>query len=170
MWTQDHWKTVEEDLGTAIPEDYKEFIEIFGFGKVNEFLTILVPNVSNKYVDLVKRGRMELAAYESARTEFPEYYQDNTYPTPGGLLPFGLTDNGEVLYWRTVGAPTDWTVTVYESRGPEKCDFPGGMCDFLVAILTRRLECNALPRSFARHTPTFRQQILLAVRNEDVAS
>ena len=57
IWTAASWKVVEEELGTELPEDYKGFIEMFGLGKVNEFLTILVPHVSSKYVKGGERGK-----------------------------------------------------------------------------------------------------------------
>jgi hypothetical protein len=40
------------------------------------------------------------------------------HPAPGGLLAVGMTDNGDVLHWRTVGPPEEWTIVVQEARGP----------------------------------------------------
>jgi hypothetical protein len=152
----DRWKVVEEQLGTGLPEDYKRFLEAFGIGTINGFLVVLAPLSSNQHVDLLKRCRSELEAYETSKREFPQYYCDDVYPTPGGILPFAVTDNGEVLYWRTVGSPEQWTVTVYESRGPKKFDFDGGMTEFLVAILTGEIECDVLPRGFSKSPPVFK--------------
>jgi len=155
-WSPDHWKVVEEQLGTGLPEDYKRFLEVFGIGTINGFLVVLVPRSSNQHVDLLKRGRSELEAYETSKREFPTYYRDDIYPIPGGILPFAVTDNGEVLYWRTVGSPERWTVTVYESRGPKKVDFNGGMTEFLVAVLSGKVGCDVLPQGFSKSPPVFK--------------
>ena len=154
--TRDRWKAVEEQLGTRLPQDYKSFVEAFGVGTINRFLVVLTPMASNEYVDLLRRGRTELDAFETSKREFPTYYIDNVYPTRGGILPFAVTDNGEILYWRTVGSPEEWTVTVYEARGPEHCDFHGGMAEFLAAVLTGKFKCNVLPRGFVKSQPTFK--------------
>ena len=151
----DRWKVVEEQLGTGLPEDYKGFLEAFGIGTINSFLVVLAPQSSIQHVDLLKRGRSELEAYKASKMESPKYYHDDVYPTPGGILPFAVTDNGEVLYWRTVGGPEQWTVTIYESRGPEKFDFNGNMTEFLAAILTGEIECDVLPRGFSKSPPAF---------------
>jgi hypothetical protein len=150
-------------LGTGLPEDYKSFLEAFGIGTINGFLVVLAPLSSSPHVDLLKRGRSELEAYQTSKREFPKYYRDEVYPTPGGILPFAVTDNGEVLYWRTVGSPERWTVTVYESRGPKKFDFDGGMAEFLVGILTAKIECDVLPRGFSKLRPVFKPKELPVV-------
>ena len=152
----ERWKVVEEQLGTGLPEDYKRFLEAYGLGTINGFLVVLTPLGSPQNVDLLKRGQSELEAFGTSKREFPKYYRDDVYPTLGGILPFAVTDNGEVLYWRTVGSPDQWTVTVYESRGPKKFDFDGGTIDFLVGILTGKIECDVLPRGFSKSPPVFK--------------
>ena len=152
----DRWEIVEEQLGTRLPDDYKRFLEAFGISTINGFLVVLAPLSSSQHVDLLKCGRIELEAYETSKREFPKYYRDEVYPTPCGILPFAITENGEVLYWRTVGNPEQWTVTVYESRGPKKFDFNGGVTEFLVAVLTGEIECDVLPRGFLKVPPVFK--------------
>ena len=149
------WTGVEEHLGAVLPEDYTDFVLNFGTGKINDFLIVLNPFSSNQYVNLINRAQTERQSYETLKWEFPQYYVDVVYPAPSGILPFGVTDNGEVLYWRTAGSPEEWTVTVYESRGPKHFDFQGGMATFLAAILTREIECEVLPRSFSASLPSF---------------
>ena len=152
---QDLWKIAEKQLGTRLPLDYKGFLEAFGIGTINSFMVVLMPLCPNQYIDLLKRGRAELEAYEILKREFPKYYLDDIYPTPGGILPFGVTDNGEVLYWRTIGSPEEWTVTIYESRGPKHFDFKGGMTEFLRALLIGEVKCDVLPPGFSKSLPTF---------------
>jgi hypothetical protein len=91
----------------------------------------------------------------TSKTNFPKYYVDDVFPTVGGLLPFGVTDNSEVLYWRTLGMPKHWIVTVYESRGPKHITFESTMIGFLSGILSGTLNCEVLPNSFIKTKPTF---------------
>jgi hypothetical protein len=138
-----------------LPEDYKGFIQAFGSGTINSFLVVLNPFSSNKYINLLQRGRMELDAYATSKKGFPQYYVHDIYPLQGGLLPFGGTDNGEVLYWNTTGTPENWSVVTYESRGPKYFTFGGNMTDFLTRLLTKTIECDVLPRSFPSTAPVF---------------
>jgi hypothetical protein len=137
------WEVIEEELGTRLPTDYKTFVEAFGVGTINNFLVVLVPRSTNQNVDLLKRGRRELEAFEVSKREFPKYYRDEVYPSPGGILPFAVTDNGEVLHWRTAGDPEQWTVTAYESRGPKHFDFNGGITN-AIQIVHKSAQLRAL--------------------------
>ena len=149
------WNSIEEHLRVELPDDYKKFIHLFGTGSINTFLFILNPFSSNQYVNLLRRGQTEREAFLTSKAHFPKHYVDNVFPEPGGLLPFGVTDNGEVLYWRTVGRSKDWTVTVYESRGPKHFSYEGGMEAFLSCVLTGSIICTVLPRGFIKPTPKF---------------
>jgi len=149
------WHTFEYQLNTKLPEDYKKFIQSFGTGSINEFLVILNPFSANQHVNLLTRGRSELEAFRTSKTNFPKYYPDDIFPNSGGLLPFGVTDNGEVLYWRTIAEPKDWTVTVYETRGPDHYNYQTNMTDFLSGVLSGAIICKALPRNFVNPIPAF---------------
>ena len=63
----------------------------------------------------------------------------------GELLPWAITDNGDVLYWRTAGDPDEWIVTINEGRGPEWHEYPGGTADFLVAWLIGHERVSVFP-------------------------
>lgn len=106
------WGPIEADLGTALPEDYKAYVRVYGSGYFMEFLGICVPATGNP--------NMHLATYaRSASDNFRGYISlgdDISYPVwpqPGGLLAFGGTDNGDYLFWLTEGAPDAWKVVVW---------------------------------------------------------
>jgi SMI1-KNR4 cell-wall len=149
------WTNIEAELKTTLPNDYKGFIGVFGSGTINDFLVVLNPFSPNKYINLLQRGRMELDAYAASKKSFPEHYAHDIYPTSGGLLPFGATDNGEILYWNTTGNPNHWSVVAYESRGPKHFTFGGNMTEFLTRLLEKTIECSVLPRSFPSAAPVF---------------
>jgi hypothetical protein len=149
------WASVERELKTKLPEDYKWFIEAFGSGTIDDFLIIFNPFSSNANVNLLQSGQAELKAYAVSKKQFPELYVHGIYPEPHGILPFGATDNGEVIFWKTTGRPHDWSVVAYESRGPKYFEFAGNCTDFLAAVLRRTIRCDVFPEDFPSITPSF---------------
>jgi hypothetical protein len=149
------WEQVERDLGTALPDDYKRFVSIYGTGRIDQFLWIFTPTASSKYINLVEANRAYSQLLDEARKWDREYDPYDLYPAPGGLLAFGATDNGNVLYWKTRDAPSQWTVVAYQSRGLEHFDFNGSMSEFLAALLSREITCNVFPADFPSVRPTF---------------
>jgi len=154
--TANAWDIIESQLGSPLPKDYKDFVNAFGTGSINGFIVVLNPFSSNKFANLLERGQLELEAYATLKTEFPQYYTHDVYPASDGLLPFAITDNGDVFYWQTLRAPEYWRVIAYEARGPEYYIFNGPMTDFISALLTQSIECRFLPRNLTHHAPYFR--------------
>src|SRR5262249_44977111 len=78
------------------------------------------------------------------------------FPEPGGVIPWGVTDNGDVCYWKTgLADPNTWTVVVNESRGPDWEHFKGTMTEFLSAVVSRIHVCSIFPDDFPSGTPEF---------------
>lgn len=117
---------------------------------------MLNPFAANRYINLLEGGQLRLRAYAELRAQFPSLYVDDVYPAPGGLLAFAITDNGNVLYWKTVGDSNTWIVVVYEGRGPEHFELSGFMTDFLASVLTRTVVVDVLPGDFRSRAPDFR--------------
>ncbi len=117
----DAWEGAERQLGTRLPADFKAFVNTYGTGRIDDFLVVFNPFSSNRFVNLIERGRSDLEGMAMLKQGFPQSYPFDVYPAPGGLLPCAATDNGNILYWRTVGVPEQWPIVVYESRGPSYC-------------------------------------------------
>jgi hypothetical protein len=148
------WSSVEQEIGTALPPDYKAFVETYGGGTIDHFLSVLTPIGPTKWANLVWRAHatedpMDLASPRAMHAPF------EPYPAPGGLLAFAQTDNGDVLYWKTVGGPENWTVVVFPPRAPEYLEFDGSMTEFLEALFTGRVSSEIFPRDFPCERPTF---------------
>ena len=78
----------------------------YGEGTIDHFLGVLTPQSPSKWANLVWRvcateNPMDL---DSRRETHPPF---EPFPSASGLIAFGQSDNGDVLYWRTVGAPVD---------------------------------------------------------------
>jgi hypothetical protein len=77
------------------------------------------------------------------------------FPEPGGLLPFGIDDNGDGLYWLTTGEPDQWSIVVNESRAPEYEQFDMSVTEFLQEVLSRKTICEIFPSDFPLEEPDF---------------
>src|SRR5579872_4898090 len=119
------WGSVEEQLKMRLPQDYKQFIEVFGTRKIGDFIGILNPFSENEFVNLIKSSKGFLEADEVLRKKHPKDYVYDFYPEQGGPFPFGVTDNGDVLYWKTEGEPDRWPVVIFDPRESEQFEFPG---------------------------------------------
>jgi SMI1-KNR4 cell-wall len=142
------WLAIEENAATELPQDYKSFIETYGSGCVAAFLYIFNPVSSRETINLLKQIPRQLWALEVLAEQFGERHPCPLFPPLGGLLPFGITDNGDVLHWLTSGKPVDWQVVVNESRGPRYELYSSDMTTFLLRLLTRSLRCPIFPDDF----------------------
>jgi hypothetical protein len=145
------WLQTEEKLGIVLPTDYKQFTETYGSGQIDHFLSIFNP--------FSKCHGLELCGNQSTILNSLRFLIDKgekcpflLYPEPSGILPFGATDNGDILYWVTDGAPDAWWIVVNESRGPKFEEFHCNMVTFLTEILSRRVTCRLFPESFPATT------------------
>src|SRR5258708_2836859 len=126
------WSSVERQIGTPLPTDFKHFIDHYGTGHIDKFMSILNPFSINRNVNLIFKIPVKLNALRTLRDHYGEKCSYSFFPDAGGLLPVAITDNGDVIYWLTAGPPDDWDVVVNESRGPEYQRFECGLTEFLV--------------------------------------
>jgi hypothetical protein len=151
------WAAIERALGTALPGDYKAFIRVYGSGCLDQFVWVLNPFSTNKFLNLIERGRETLAALGQLQASHPAAgVADPLFPTPGGLLPWGLTDNGDVLWWSTVpGPPERWPVVVTAPRDEQVARYAVTMTTFLASILGGEVQCDLFPDDFPSARPSF---------------
>jgi hypothetical protein len=149
------WATVENAIGAVLPIDYKKFIEKYGSGRINGFVWIFNPFSERQSINLVSQISVQLNALKTLVQDFGEQCPYQLFPQNGGLLPLGITDNGDVIHWLTKGGPTDWKIVVNEARGPRYEEFDVDLTSFLSKILTRGSQCSLLPPNFPEGTPSF---------------
>ena len=56
---------------------------------------------------------------------------------PDALIPWGLDESGNTVWWLTTGEPDQWPVVANEARGDEWQRFDGGAVAFLVGAAQR---------------------------------
>ena len=150
-----YWVKAETELGSRLPEDYKAFVDGYGPGRIAEFIGIYSPFTYNVHANLISQAAVQLGALRQLETDFGEVCPYPLFPLPGGLLPFGQTDNGDGLYWLTTGEPDDWSVVIGESRGPRFEPHQCGMAAFLAELLTGRRSSAFFPDDDLPWKPCF---------------
>ena len=145
----EEFSEIEQELGTTMPSDFKEYINLFGTGYIGRFLWVFNPFSNEESLNFIEQMEIRLDALE----EIKEKYGDDEcpyplYPEPSGLLPWGATDNGDVLYWSTVGQPDEWTVVINESRGPKFEQYEESMTGFLAKLISGDIASKIIPYDF----------------------
>lgn len=150
------WDRLEGELGMPLPTDYKQAVAAYGDGCFGDFIHLYQPASTNPDHDLLRPRRTDFDALRVIQCDYPE---DVPYrlTDPAELLPVGLSDNGDVIYWhvRDPKNPDGWTIVVNDSREPEWSTFPGGITDFLAELLTGRTRISVFPAKFPHRAATF---------------
>jgi len=150
------WAGIERRLDHRLPLDYKRMVEVYGPGVFDGFIWVLQPSGTNENLDLRRQRDAQLAGLRELRASGEE--------VPFGLevgneelVPWAITDNGDVVYWvRSVpDDPDAWVVTVNEARGPQWITFDLSASEFLVAVLSGRVAVATFPDDFPSGSPAF---------------
>lgn len=138
------WELIEDEIRTALPQDYKDFVRLYGSGYFMQFLGVSVPRSRNPNVLL--RSAIYWARRAAVQGGFaPDELPYPFWPDPGGLLAFGSTDNGDTLLWLAQGEPEDWKVVVWD-RGLGRFEvFDCGLTDFLAGLATGGIQPKEFP-------------------------
>jgi hypothetical protein len=137
------WAPVEAELGTPLPQDYKDFVRLYGYGYFMEFLGIDVPRCRNPHMRLERNVRR----FSEAVREVGEV-PSSVWPQRDGLLPFGGTDNGDTLLWLRRGAPARWQVVIWDDDLIEVEVFDCDLTDFLAGLATGTIQPTLFPDDF----------------------
>ncbi|MEW1838543.1 hypothetical protein AB0392_11365 [Nonomuraea angiospora] len=145
------WSAVEADLGLRLPGDYKLLMDRYASLMLDRFLGLFIPNPGDtpdmSMRDGIVRTLRDMAPDDD---EEQEVVDDNNnviemrrfphYPDPGGIIPWGSTQNGNLCLWKADGDPDSWKVFV-SSDGLFMWRYNGGILDFLVRANQGRLCC-----------------------------
>jgi len=139
------WTRVETYLGTELPQDYKDFARLYGRGL---FLDLLIVHLPADDPSLT----LETSVRETSR--WLGMGGDQPYawwPHIGGLINFGVTENGDHLFWLPRGPPEGWKV-VFWDRGlnEDECfeEFDCGMAEFLAGLA----DGTIIPKGYDRES------------------
>jgi len=154
------------------PTDYIELVSLYGPGRFDGFIRVLLPSSSNPHIDIAAQLTTRLGALTQlscdpklpvslpisgamgSSTEKIPY--KITWPDPG-IVPWAITENGDTVYWvaSPLDSPDEWTVAVNEARGPDWQEFPMGASEFLYGVLSGTIAVRAFPADLPSAVPVF---------------
>ncbi|MFC3449478.1 hypothetical protein [Amycolatopsis speibonae] len=137
------WSSVEQGLGSKLPQDYMEFCALYPAVVADRFIRIDHPSCSNGRLNLLKDGMERTRQLGELVEEFSHHHAFGAFPSLGGLLCWGSSTSSEQLYWLTVGPVDDWKIVVGD-REDDHLVFDGGFTEFLVEIFSGRLNTPVL--------------------------
>jgi len=147
------WSSVQMNL-TKFPNDYKAFIQLYGTGCIDAFIWIYNPASKNPNLNLEQQVVSQKTTLKEVNESEVETFIP-LFPSPHGVLPFGITDNGDVLFWETYRNPNSWTVAVLAARSSPLLRFDMNMTSFLAGVCDGSIICEAFPKDFPSLKPHF---------------
>jgi len=148
------WEPIEAELGTALPPDYKDLVRVYGSGYYMDFFVILVPRCAK----LFKRLETQVPSicanfFDRDELAYP------LWPDRGGLVPFGATENGDLLFWLPRGAPEDWGVVVWDSGLWKFEAFDCDVTSFIAGLATGEIIPEEFPEDLVTCDHLFQPDI-----------
>jgi hypothetical protein len=122
------WTVVEEQVGLALPDDYKKLLDIYGAGTFfdglrlpgHDMFAAQVADYAETARDLRGNGIESMA-------------REAVFPEPGSLVPWAHAD-GYYFLWKSVGPPNGWPTYGGESLGEDP--WPGSATESVLAYAT----------------------------------
>lgn len=129
------WEAVEEFAGVALPEDFKEFVGMYGDGLIHRHLYIPHPNGATPMIEFMQ------AAREKLDQVLPQYVRDYSSLSfdPQDLVPLGHSNwDGDdcFLVPREEG---EWDIFVIFRQMASVHVQPGGFRKFVTGVLTEEV-------------------------------
>lgn len=145
------WELSRSEIGFDFPEDYRQFADLYGAGEITPSeegaqLSVRVPHreVCRPGAPGGFKGFLEIHdtqvrpafVFEGADEEYWGGTVYPLYPDEGGLLSWGASDDGDVLFWKTGDPdPNRWPVVMWARHPGVSYPFDGGMVAFLLAVV-----------------------------------
>ena len=148
------WAAIEDAVGVELPDDFKVFIRVYGSGIIGTFITIFNPFDRRPALNFLEQSRQHLSAL-SVLFDHGEEKVFDLFPSNGGLLPVGRTENGDVIHWLTRENSADWTMVVNEARSPSYERFRCSLTTFLEGIFDGSKLCRVFPASIFESDRSF---------------
>lgn len=141
-----NWKSVEDMFNIQFPIDYKLFINNYGEGGINEFLWIMSPFSECENLNTVNKFNEMKYAYEVMKKELPEMCEFEFWDNGKGLFPWGITDNGDELFWNYTEHSIE--IVIFSSRYADKQVYNSGVVEFLTELIGKKIKCSIFPDDF----------------------
>lgn len=142
------WPLIEDNL--PFPPDYVNFINEYGSGRIADFIVIFNPFSKNEDINFFNQYKLILEDLNELIESDKDYYKYQLYPKNNGLIPLGVTDNGDYIFWVVNSKYNSdlWGTAIIPARSPEVEYFEGGLTKFLENLLESRIKYNSFPDNF----------------------
>jgi len=155
------WEEVEQVFDLEFPADYKQWCAEYPSLVIDEYLTVqnLLEASAARDQDLAiemsgllrectravnggfrHRANDEVITDDAERLTF--------FPEPCGVLVVGVSDNNELLCWRTTPTSTAWTIVATDNKYWNWWDSGSGFSAALAGILSGRTICPEFAEDF----------------------
>ncbi|MET7567219.1 hypothetical protein ABZT04_01750 [Streptomyces sp. NPDC005492] len=125
----DDWTGVETYVASALPADFKRFLDTFGTGVICDELVVFHPRGTSPLLD---RMRQIHKRFGESRRRIPDFHPFPYHPEPGGLISWGYDHSGdEHFFWPCDPDPGRWKVVTH-SHGTEPEVFEGSFTAFVL--------------------------------------
>jgi len=131
------WDAVVEQWRTELPADYREFMELYGAGSVNESFHVVWPTVPAALKG--QHGIFDLASVtQLGRAQFGE--EPTVFEHARDRICWAFDIGANRLYWETSsGDPNQWTVVGLAREG-EWIDFACGMVEYMARLVAGEID------------------------------
>lgn len=141
------WGRVTGRFCDPLPTDYMQFIDTYGSGSVNGFLTVFNPFSANFHVNLFDQVLFTLSSLRALKAQFPREVPFPLYFEPGGMLPWGMSIDGDIYCWLTNGISGGWQTVVICRHAPAG-HFKMTMTQFLARAIKGEIKSYSIPEDF----------------------
>ncbi|MGW6497715.1 SMI1/KNR4 family protein [Nonomuraea angiospora] len=129
------WARITESWGRAFPPDYVRFMQVYGPGAVQNYLSIDEPEPKLS----LSQARRDGMVVETANAE-ADWESEDKSPELEGISPllitWGVDATADLLCWDASGPdPASWPVLVYKRGDMRWSRYDCGMAEFLVRVL-----------------------------------
>ncbi|MER6304450.1 hypothetical protein ACWCXK_01495 [Streptomyces sp. NPDC001739] len=141
------WPSAEQTLHIRFPAPFKEFLNVFGGAKFDDFLRVYRAGAQNENVDLIRKSIDARATMADSRPHIRSLLADRGV-TPSELIRWGGTDNADMLFLVPHRDPDAWAVLTVIGRGAEFDLYEGPAESYLLRILRGELTSRVFPDDF----------------------
>lgn len=115
---EERWPLIDNKY--TFPQYYIALITQYGSGLIANFITLFNPFSENEYINFFQQKEWLIEDFRSLINDDPDDYTFVLYPKHNGLLPIGITENGDTLFWVVSSENSDlWTIAIIPSRSSE---------------------------------------------------
>lgn len=142
------WPLIDDKI--VFPEDYVEFISSYGTGRIADFIALFNPFSKNKDLNFFEQRNLVVEDFNYLLQEDADYYKYILYPYENGLLPVGVTDNGDYLFWvvNDKENSNSWNTAIIASRSPDVEYFDENITSLIFGVLSKNIKPDSLPSNF----------------------